>query len=210
MISLTNTINSSLYLSSIQDSNRKVNNNLGKDEFLKLLMVQMQNQDPTEPLKDTEYIAQLAQFSSLEQMTNMTSAIEKLVASQNESQLISYSQFVGKEVTWHNVDISTGQTVITEGTSKIVSISYSNGEVTFGLEDGTKIGPGNITAIKEIPEENSVVQASLMIGKTIYYTKEDNIIGSGKVSSVSFKDGVPTFELEDGSKVTSKQITKVE
>jgi len=45
--------------------------NLGKDEFLQLLITQLQYQDPMEPMDDNEYIAQLAQFSELEQMTNM-------------------------------------------------------------------------------------------------------------------------------------------
>jgi flagellar basal-body rod modification protein FlgD len=51
---------------------------LGKDEFLKLLVSQMQNQDPLNPMDSKETIAQLAQFSSLEQMQNMTSQIVDL------------------------------------------------------------------------------------------------------------------------------------
>jgi len=50
---------------------------LGKDEFLTLLVAQLQNQDPMEPMDDTEYIAQLAQFSSLEQMQNMNDNLEE-------------------------------------------------------------------------------------------------------------------------------------
>lgn len=55
------------------NSRRTVNNELGKDEFLQLLAAQLQFQDPLEPAKDTEFIAQLAQFSSLQQMQSMTS-----------------------------------------------------------------------------------------------------------------------------------------
>lgn len=53
---------------------------LGKDAFLKLLVTQLQHQDPTKPQGDAEFIAQLAQFSSLEQLTDIAKGVEKLVA----------------------------------------------------------------------------------------------------------------------------------
>jgi flagellar basal-body rod modification protein FlgD len=53
---------------------------LGKDAFLKLLVTQLQHQDPTKPQSDAEFIAQLAQFSSLEQLTEIAKGVETLVA----------------------------------------------------------------------------------------------------------------------------------
>ena len=54
--------------------NRNVKNELGKDEFLKILVTQLQNQDPMSPMEDTDFIAQLAQFSSLEQMQSLNTS----------------------------------------------------------------------------------------------------------------------------------------
>jgi flagellar basal-body rod modification protein FlgD len=71
---------------------------LGKDAFLKLLITQLQNQDPLNPADSTEFTAQLAQFSSLEQLSNINENLETLglyQASTNNAQAVA---FIGKEI----------------------------------------------------------------------------------------------------------------
>ena len=53
-------------------------NGLGRDAFLKLLVTQLQHQDPTQPQADTQFVAQLAQFSSLEQLTQMNQSLTQI------------------------------------------------------------------------------------------------------------------------------------
>jgi len=59
---------------------------LGYDNFLKLLLTQMKNQDPTEPMKSTDYMAQLAQFSQVEQSVQTNSKLDSLLSSYSLSQ----------------------------------------------------------------------------------------------------------------------------
>ena len=63
---------------------------LGKDDFLKLLVTQLSYQDPTAPVKDQQFIAQMAQFSSLEQMQNMASSLGRLADRQAHSLIGRY------------------------------------------------------------------------------------------------------------------------
>ncbi len=78
---------------------------LGKDDFMKILITQLTHQDPTAPMKDTEFIAQMAQFSTLEQMTNMTQDFSKLAG------ILSTSQALG--LLGRTVELFDGENMIT-------------------------------------------------------------------------------------------------
>ena len=83
-----------------QKTEAKKNDELGKDAFLQLLVAQLRNQDPLEPQDNSSYIAELAQFSSLEQMTNVVKNLEdmgKIVNNIDTSVLIGQlSGMIGK------------------------------------------------------------------------------------------------------------------
>jgi flagellar basal-body rod modification protein FlgD len=72
---------------------------MGKDDFLTLLITQLQNQDPMNPSDATEFTAQLAQFSSLEQLQNINDSLAGFEVYQSTSNNIQSSNFIGKTVT---------------------------------------------------------------------------------------------------------------
>lgn len=189
------------------------NSALGKDAFLKLLITQLQNQDPTKPMDDKEFIAQMAQFSSLEQMQNMTKAMESLLASQQQTQLMNYSAFIGKEVQWHEATEeldAEGNPIITEGTGVINKLKFVEGDAKFVLADGKEISAGNISSIinNSTTTETPIVQASMLIGKNVSYKDGDTEV-QAKVVSVSNKDGVISYNLDNEAKVTGNQFTVI-
>ncbi|WP_017471887.1 flagellar hook assembly protein FlgD [Amphibacillus jilinensis] len=124
---------------------------LGKEEFLKILMAQIQNQDPLDPMDDREFIAQMTTFSQLEQMLNMNTSISKLVDNQMMSPVIQYSHLIGKEVQYYALDDETGKIIEPKelATSTVVAISEREGYAVIELENDQKIYTDEILRINE-------------------------------------------------------------
>lgn len=187
-------------------------NTLGQDAFLKILLTQLQNQDPLNPMEDKDFIAQMATFSSLEQLTNINKTLEMWQDGFSQSSLLSFTEFVGKEVTWHRVDgqdSETGEPIITEGKGVVASVQFLGDTVRIILEDGTELTPANISELMPAPAGNPLLEASHLIGKTVSWMDDEQNEQSGTVQSVSVKNGVLSLLLEDQTVVDFKQITKI-
>jgi flagellar basal-body rod modification protein FlgD len=87
-------------LSSVTGTYTAPSKELGKNEFLKLLMAQLANQDPTNPVDNQAFIAQLAQFSSVEQLYGIGSKLDTLAVAQASANQLQTASLVGKEVTF--------------------------------------------------------------------------------------------------------------
>lgn len=213
MIEGQKAITESMYLINKQRDQRQTGpDTMGKDAFMKILIAQLQNQDPTNPMKDNEFIAQMAQFSSLEQTMNLASAFEKFAEAQNQSQLIQYNQFVGKNVKWHEISDKkdeAGKPIVNEGTGIIQSAKFVNGSVVFTMADGKELTPGNISEVLNgSSNTNSLVEASLLIGKTVGFMDGEEE-KSGTVVSVSNKEGKLQYVLDDGTRLDGNTFTSI-
>ena len=117
---------------------------LGKDAFMTLLVNQMRNQDPLAPTSNEDFIAQLAQFSSLEQMQELNDNILGLAVLQQSnalmSQLTDSSALIGREVQYF--DPSTGE----ERTGLVDSVKIEEGIAILNL-DGQDVPLVNVTEI---------------------------------------------------------------
>lgn len=115
-------------------------NELGKDEFLKILITQLRYQDPMQPMQDREFIAQMAQFSSLEQMMNVGAEIKLLRQS-----LGIASGLIGQQVTWTRVDAS-GKPIGEE--SGIVEAIVIRDGVQLAKVNGKEVSIDQVTKIE--------------------------------------------------------------
>jgi flagellar basal-body rod modification protein FlgD len=121
---------------------------LGKQDFLTLLVAQLQNQDPLNPDNPTEFTAQLAQFSSLEQLFNLNKSMDNLVTSNANSDRLSTLNTIGKEVVYQDGSFDfTGEPVKLgyklDGQASEVTLSLQLDGATVATLKGVDLAKGN-------------------------------------------------------------------
>jgi flagellar basal-body rod modification protein FlgD len=117
---------------------------LGKDTFMTLLLAQLQNQDPLNPMDATQFSAQLAQFSSLEQLYNMNESLGTLIDAQDSSNRYQALDLIGKEIEAAGDVLFLGDTGTAAGSFTIGSdancaavITDANGNVIKTMDLGS-------------------------------------------------------------------------
>jgi flagellar basal-body rod modification protein FlgD len=189
---------------------------MGKDDFFKMMIAQLQHQDPLNPLDGTDFTAQLAQFSSLEQLSNMNDQLETLglyQSSLNNSQAIS---LIGKEITaMGNVIKVDGASAdlaynLSEGAEKvIISVYDDGGNLVDTLEPGSQQeGENSVTwDCGGVASGNYIfeVSASDANGDAISaYT-----LITGEVTGIAFKGGFYPYLSVNGQDILLGNIISV-
>ncbi|MGE5632249.1 MAG: flagellar hook capping FlgD N-terminal domain-containing protein [Caulobacteraceae bacterium] len=208
------------YITYESDKPKEFNSNLDKDAFLKLLVTQLKYQNPLEPTNDTEFIGQMAQFSSLEQAQNTNQAIRMNSANDMVNEVVKASYKADDST--ESKDVIGLVEKVTLKDNNIYLILNSNGkEIEVKYDD-----------VKEVTElENSVEQIYTMnqnmrsstafglLGKSIKGTYEytETVDGvdrkktadiEGTVEKVR-KDGTAIYLTVNGKEVLLEDITEV-
>jgi len=203
---MSNSVNGNTSVYSTQSTTNKTtssttSNNISKDEFLKILASQLSNQDPMNPTSSTDFIAQMAQFTSLEQMQNLNATF-----SSNQAY-----NLIGKNVL---------ATVTNEdGTSKqiygqVTGVTHENNTDYLSV-GGYQVQVSAINSVfNDSSMDGTITQAAALIGKTIEATvpTTDGTSGttdvSGKVDSILVKNGLLYAKIGD-TEVPVSYITSI-
>ncbi|WP_410496708.1 flagellar hook capping FlgD N-terminal domain-containing protein [Cellulosilyticum sp. ST5] len=183
----------------------KEQSELDKDAFINLLVTQMKYQDPLDPVDNSEMLAQLAQFTALEQMMNVAQASQKQLA----------NGMIGKYVEYLYKDSETGTSEYLVGKVDYVKVSGDTpvlgiGDVEVNLEDVYQV------------YDSSNIQANTtafeLLGKTVQglveETKTDgtkeSIIIEGEVLGIEMKNGSPYMVIGTGKEKVSIDFNKIQ
>jgi flagellar basal-body rod modification protein FlgD len=198
---------------------------LGKDDFLRLLTVQLQNQDPMSPVQNEDFIAQLAQFSSLEQLENINSNLQSgidldLILTQVLNNTAA-AGLIGKTVVADGGSVYLGDS----GSSKInfdldgvadhvvIRITDESGTVIRTLtQDDLPAGRGNITWDGDDDQGNRAAAGSYKVEVEAYDPEDNPVTVSslivGEITGVRFEDGEARLVV-DGQEIGIGDILEI-
>lgn len=222
MATVASSVLSQYQSSTTSNSTTGASSTMGKDAFLKLLVTQLSHQDPLNPMDDKDMTAQLAQFSSLEQLTNINTGIESLNTTMTQNQLTNAVSYIGKSVKASGYTLSKedgavsslyyslGETV----TDAAINIYDSDGTLIRSVGIGTK-NSGNYEygwdGLDSSGEE--VADGLYSVAITAYNTSGKQVMVqtqvSGIVSGVTTSNGATYLNLKDGRTVALTNVSQI-
>ena len=195
---------------------------MGKQDFLTLFTAQLQNQNPLDPVKNEAFVAQLAQFSQLEALTNMQSSLDGFVKSMSSGQLLSSSALIGRKVA-----VADGVIPLQQGGSIDASIDLSEGAsgVSLTVQDSQGRTVQELIAGAQNPGTTRLTWDGLdAMGNpapTGYYRLTATAVVNGKTTNVpvntlvtvrsisTASDGAIRLEVDGGKTVPLKDVQRV-
>jgi len=222
--SVTQSTNSTVISSTSQEKLTGAANQMGKDDFLKLLVAQLQNQDPLKPQDNSAFVAELAQFSNLEQTVGINDRLDALSLQNQGLQNSNIVDMVGATATVR------GSTVTATGTGSPVPVSFSldgaansvrvtikdlNGKEIRNIDVG-KREAGNVAIQWDGRNDQGIVQAGGAYSVTVAAknaagaTVSTQQESKGLVTAVSFDKGFPVLHLSTGLSVPVGDLLRIE
>lgn len=190
---------------------------LGRDAFLRLLLTQLQHQDPMDPVKNEDFVAQLAQFSSLEQLQSINSTLSadeekaatlgvwQAVESNTAVSLIGKDVDVPADVFGYDGDGSVRLAYHLEGPANQVTLQIFNSEgglVRTLAETNPEAGNGSILWDGNGAEGQAMPAGTYYVSANAVNGQGDQVDASavltGKVIGVRYESGAPILVLEGG------------
>ncbi|MDF2550443.1 MAG: hypothetical protein K0S07_1510 [Chlamydiales bacterium] len=120
---------------------------LGKDDFLKMMLLQMRHQDPLNPMNNEQMLSQLAQFSALEQQSNLNDLMKE---SQTNQLCMDATRFLGKSVFVEDITAPPEEPKLLE--SRVQAISFTKDGPIMSLENGYSV---TLAEIRQVSDQGS-------------------------------------------------------
>ncbi|MFT5433383.1 MAG: flagellar basal-body rod modification protein FlgD [Myxococcota bacterium] len=217
-------ISSSLGMGAGESASGKGPDELGKDEFLRLLTTQLSQQDPLNPQDGTEFVSQLAEFTSLERLVNLEQGLDNVAAASLASNSTLAASLIGKSVRVEGNDFaigkessgqlafefdkdpstvkieildSEGNVVDTRDTGGSIGLNtYHHNGMTGGEDSPSRLPPGQYSyRITATDEKGEPVTATS-------YTMQE-------IMAVNFKDFTPMLVLANGAEKALGEVVEV-
>jgi flagellar basal-body rod modification protein FlgD len=184
---------------------------LGQDDFLKILVTQLKNQDPFQPLQDREFIAQMTTFSTLEQMVQMSNSFKDV----RGLMLGQASTMIGKSIfyEWKTYDAESGELLNTEEKIGIIAgLENVKGKTFLKMENGDNVPLESLLKVEGTPQHPLVDYAHL-IEKQITYTKSGSNGEAEEITSIvkalTMENGRLMLVLENQDKIGVSNLVRV-